>query len=148
MSHAWVLWVLAACSALHVVEEYSFGWQGWAVANLGPKFGVWVSTTAFWVTNASGHVMPSIQARRPNPGLFTGVLLYVPIGIWAYAAAAHDHVLNPWNALLSIVVGAVLLAQALIIPRFGPRMRYADVRIPDAIEPVAVSVEQVRGRSS
>jgi hypothetical protein len=29
--HDWVLWILAAASALHVVEEHALGWQGWAV---------------------------------------------------------------------------------------------------------------------
>ena len=33
------------------------------------------------------HVVPSIAARRPNPGCFTAVALYLPIGVWAYVAA-------------------------------------------------------------
>jgi hypothetical protein len=176
MSHAWVLWILVAVSALHVVEEHGFGWQGWAASNLGPKFGVWVSTTAFWVTNAAmiiyavsaaavgwqapgfslglpalllvdaawGHFRPTLQAKHFNPGFFTALLLYTPIGIWAYLAAGEDHVLNPATVILSVAVGALLLAQALLIPRFGPRMRYPDVAIPDVVQAETVTAKQVR----
>jgi Protein of unknown function with HXXEE motif len=163
MSHAWVLWILASASALHVVEEHGFGWQGWAVSTLGPRYGVFVSTTAFWVTNASmivvavstsavgwqapaftlalpallildaawGHVLPSVRERRPNPGFYTAVLLYLPIGAWAYVAAGEDHVLSVPVVVLSTIVGAGLLLQALLIPRFGPRHRYPDVAEAD-----------------
>jgi Protein of unknown function with HXXEE motif len=137
--------------------------------------GVWVSTTAFWVTNASmivvavsasaigwqapgfslglpalllvdaawGHLRPTIQAKRPNPGFFSAVLLYIPIGIWAYVAAGEDHVLRPGTVVLSAAVGAALLAQALLIPRFGPRMRYPDVAIPDPTAPATVTVDEL-----
>jgi hypothetical protein len=175
MNHAWVLWILAAISALHVVEEHGFGWQGWAAATLGPKFGVWVSTTAFWVTNGAmivyavsaaavgwqapgyslglpalllidaawGHFRPTVGARRFNPGFFTALLLYTPIGIWAYIAAGDDHVLSPLTVVLSAAVGAALLAVALLIPRFGPRTRWADVEIPDIKAPVPVTVNEL-----
>jgi hydrogenase/urease accessory protein HupE len=70
-------------------------------------------------------------------------VLYIPIGIWAYVAAGQDHVLSPAVIVLSAAVGAGLLALALLIPRFGPRMRYPDVEIPDARSPVAVSVDEL-----
>jgi hypothetical protein len=177
MSHAWVLWILVAISALHVVEEHGFGWQGWAAATLGPKFGVWVSTTAFWVTNTAmivyavsaaavgwqapafalglpalllvdaawGHFRPTVQARQFNPGFFTALLLYTPIGIWAYLAAGQDHVLSPATVILSGAVGAALLAQALLIPHFGPKMRYPDTPIPDISAPSQITLDQLKG---
>jgi Protein of unknown function with HXXEE motif len=36
------------------------------------------------------YLVPTIQARRPNPGIFSARLLYLPIGIWAYLAAGSD----------------------------------------------------------
>jgi hypothetical protein len=163
MSQAWVLWILASCSALHVVEEHGFGWQGWATSTLTPRYGVLISTTAFWVTNASmivvavssaavgwqapafslslpallivdaawGHVLPSVRERRLNPGFYTAVVLYFPVGIWAYVAAGEDHVLSVPVVIVSTLVGAGLLLQALLIPKFGPRHRYPDVDISD-----------------
>jgi hypothetical protein len=67
------------------------------------------------VDAAWGHVLPTIQSKRPNPGFFTAVLLYIPIGIWAYAGAGEDHVLSPLVVLVSAAVGAGLLAQAVSV---------------------------------
>ena len=106
--HDWVLWVLAVASALHVVEEHALGWQGWAAGSLGRRLGMVPTWMDFWPPRRSDggrpdfalalpagllinavlfHVVPSIAARRPNPGCFTAVALYLPIGVWAYVAA-------------------------------------------------------------
>jgi hypothetical protein len=95
------------------------------------------------VDAAWGHFRPTVQARRFNPGFFTALLLYTPIGIWVYIAAGNDHVLNPLTIVLSAAVGAALLAVALLIPRFGPRTRWADVEIPDVKAPVPVTVNEL-----
>jgi len=47
----WVLWVLLAAAALHVVEEHALGWQGWAAQFIGPRIGVIPTWTDFWATN-------------------------------------------------------------------------------------------------
>jgi hypothetical protein len=47
MSHDWALWVLAVASAMHVVEEHTVGWQGWAAEALGSRFGVRPTWTDF-----------------------------------------------------------------------------------------------------
>jgi len=51
--HQWVLWVLVAATALHVVEEHALGWQGWASETVGGRFGIRPSWTDFWVANAA-----------------------------------------------------------------------------------------------
>src|SRR5258708_18229794 len=33
-THAWTLWLVAASCALHPLEEYFTGWQGWALETL------------------------------------------------------------------------------------------------------------------
>jgi hypothetical protein len=58
-------------------------------------------------------------------------------------AAGEDHVLSPLVVVLSAAVGAALLAQALLIPKFGPRLRYPDVEIPDPTAPTTVSVGEL-----
>jgi hypothetical protein len=44
--HDWVIWVLVAASALHVVEEHALGWQGWATQNFA-RIGVHPTWTDF-----------------------------------------------------------------------------------------------------
>ena len=72
------------------------------------------------------HIVPSLTADRPNPGLFTAVLLYVPIGIWAYAAAGADGVLDAGTLLLSILLGAIAMASVVVVLMLGRRVAYAD----------------------
>ena len=73
------------------------------------------------------HVIPSIQARRPNPGVFTAVVLYVPIATWAYLAAGGDGALDFPTLLLSVVIGACAMAAALVLLMIQPRFRYPDL---------------------
>lgn len=73
------------------------------------------------------HVLPSLQAQRPNPGLFTASLLYLPLGIWAYAAAGSDGVLGAGALPLSLLLGALAMAAALVMLVLGDRLGYSDV---------------------
>lgn len=154
MSHEWIIWVLLAASALHVMEEHAFGWQGWATETLGVR-PTWAD---FWATNAAMivvglaaaavgwaapafalgfpalalinaaffHVLPSLRARRPNPGCVTAVALYVPLGIWCYVAAADDDVLSAGTVLGSLLIGAVLMAAAIGVLAGKERFAYPD----------------------
>jgi hypothetical protein len=156
--HDWVLWILVAATALHVVEEHALGWQGWAAGWLGRRVGMVPQWMDFWPTNGflivfgvavaavawrapafalalpAGlvidvvffHLLPSITARRPNPGCFTGVVLYLPISVWAYAAAGDDGVLDAGTLALSVVLGAVVMASVVVLLVLQKRFRYAD----------------------
>jgi len=73
------------------------------------------------------HVLPSFTARRPNPGMFTAVALYIPIGVWSYAAAADDGVLDAGTIVLSVVLGALAMASVIAILVLKHRFGYADV---------------------
>ena len=144
--HEWVLWVLLAASAFHVVEEHALGWQGWATRYFGARLGVRVTWSDFWATNAAlvvfglaaaeagwqapafalafpalclinalfFHLLTSLTARRPNPGVFTAILLYVPLSIWAYVVAASDGVLS-----VPVAPGACSSAPPQWRPRSG-----------------------------
>jgi hypothetical protein len=156
--HHWVLWVLFAATALHVVEEHALGWQGWASETFGRLFGVKPTWADFWATNAAllafgiaaamvawrapgfalalpalclinaigFHIVPTVRAGAPNPGFFTAVALYVPIGIWAYLAAAADDRLSFGAFLLSVLIGAAVMAAAVGTLLLGQRYGYAD----------------------
>ena len=157
-AHEWVLWLLVTASALHVVEEHALGWQGWADATLGRRFGAHPTWSDFWATNTAllafafsaalvgwqatwfalalpalclvnavlFHVAPSIVQRRPNPGLFTAVVLYLPLGVWCYAAAGQAGELDAPTVIGSVLVGSALMAAAIGFLRLKPRFAYPD----------------------
>ena len=165
--HQWVLWILVAATALHVVEEHALGWQGWASGRFGQLLGVRPSWSDFWATNAAlivfgiaaamvgwkavgvslglaalciinaivFHIVPSLQDGRPNPGAFTAALLYIPIGIWAYAAAASDDRLSFGGVVLSILVGAAVMAAAVGLLVLGRQFGYPDDPPETAVGP-------------
>lgn len=157
--HEWILWVLVASSALHVMEEHALGWQGWAASVMGKKLGVSFYWRDFYVTNAAlfivgistamvgwqfaafalsfaslnlidavlFHIVPSIKAKRLNPGCITATVLYLPICSLCYWAAYTDGVLSFGALALSIVIGALLMASALAGPKLRNTLGYPDV---------------------
>jgi uncharacterized protein with HXXEE motif len=170
VGHDWVLWVLVACTALHVVEERALGWQGWAAEAFGRRLGIVPTWLDFWATNgllvvfavstaavgwrapvwalslpalclvnAVGfHVVPSLAAGRPNPGLFSACTLYLPISIWCYLAARQDGVLGSVELFASLALGAAAMAAAIGVLVLAKRYRYADRPEGETVAPPGV----------
>ncbi|QXP83150.1 HXXEE domain-containing protein [Methylococcus sp. ANG] len=144
MNHGYVLWIATFAYALHIVEEYTFDWKGWATnvlklpvnwAHFAVVNGVvivlgvscssvaWslpayaLSLPALMLINATlFHVLPFVTTNgRFSPGLGTAVLLFYPISIWAYYGAYLDGVLSAFTLILSFIVGSVLMASPIIM---------------------------------
>lgn len=138
MNHEYILWIALFAYALHIVEEYTFDWKGWAAsvlklpvswthfalvngavvvlgiacASVGwalPGFAL--SLPALMVINATFfHVLPFIVTKgRFSPGLATAVILFYPISLWAYYGAYLDGILSAGVAVISVVLGALLM---------------------------------------
>lgn len=148
--HAYVLWIAAFAYALHVVEEHTFDWRSWAVAVIklpvtwvhfalvngvvvvlgiscasvgwqSPVFAL--SLPALMLINATFfHVLPFLATKgRFSPGLGTAVLLFYPIAIWAYWGARQDGILSLQTAVLSLLLGAALMASPIVMLRLRLR---------------------------
>lgn len=144
MDHSYILWIAAFAYALHVVEEYTFDWKGWAIAVIklpvtwvhfalvngvvvvlgiscsavGWTCPAWaLSLPALMLINATFfHVLPFLLTRgRFSPGLGTAVLLFYPIALWAYWGAWQDDILTPGTLALSLLIGAALMASPIIM---------------------------------
>lgn len=144
MKHAYILWIATFAYALHIVEEFTFDWKGWAIAVLKlpvdwSHFAVvngvvivlgiscaavgWSLTEyalclpALMMINATFfHVLPFIATRgRFSPGLATALLLFYPIGIWVYSGASSDGVLTTRAMLVSSLLGIVLMATPILM---------------------------------
>lgn len=103
--------LLLVTYALHIVEEYALGFPAWARAHTGLAFtqdvflrlnatffGVMaacvvagmLSAPAQWLTlplgtavliNATAHLVASLVTLSYSPGLLTGTLLWIPLGL-------------------------------------------------------------------
>ena len=142
--HTYILWIATFGFAIHITEELMFDWKGWATAVLKlpvqwKHFAVvngmvivlgiscacvgWdlpayaLSLPALMLINATFfHVGPFIVTKgRYSPGVGTSVLLFYPIGIWAYYGAWVDGVLTGPRVLISLLFGAALMASPIVM---------------------------------
>lgn len=139
-------WLALVAYALHILEEYSLDWRNWArdVFGLQVEWADFYVTNAVVIVlgfvqanlvyllpvaslvfaalmliNATFfHVVPILAAHgRFSPGTFTAILLFYPIGICMYRAAAAQGLLNGSTLFLSVAGGIVLMAFPIILLR-------------------------------
>lgn len=93
---------------------------GVVAANLAPVApGVALGFAALMVVNALAfHFAPFLRSaeRRYSPGLFTAVVLMLPVAAGVYRAAATTGVLSWGVVAASILVGAGLMATPVVLP--------------------------------
>lgn len=141
-SHEFVLWILSAAYALHIMEEFCLDWKDWAntqlhlpvtwphfyvvnavVVVLGisvgmvgwrcPEFSLMFS--ALMLINAVFfHILPTVLQRTFSPGVITAVLLFLPLALWAYYGAWQDGVLTGRIVWISLLGGALLMASPIV----------------------------------
>jgi hypothetical protein len=57
--------------------------------------------------NALFHLAATIRTRRYSPGVITGVLLYLPLGVYGYDAVLHAHLASTGTALSAAILGGL-----------------------------------------
>lgn len=138
------LWLATAAYGVHILEEFMLDWRDWAravikvpvewadfyvvnalvivlgmvAANLAPVAPTLaLGLAALMIINAIFfHVAPFIATRgRFSPGLVTAVVVMLPVAIGCYAAARRTGVLTSGSALLSLAIGAGLMAMPIVL---------------------------------
>ena len=123
-----------AAIGVHVIEEYALNFTGWSrralsvplswedfhLVNAGvtlfavacavigwrvPAFSL--SSPALVILNAAGFHGGSSLLAGYSPGTWTALLLFLPLGAYAYVAASRDGVLTRQVVLLSAAGGAL-----------------------------------------
>lgn len=139
-------WLSMAAYALHIMEEFSFDWRGWARGVIKLP----VEWSDFYVTNAIVialgiaqamlaeslplaplifaslmlinavffHIGPMLATRgRFSPGVATAVVLFLPAAAAVWTRAATQGALSPGVAALAIAGGATLMAYPVVMLR-------------------------------
>ena len=148
--HEFVLWLMLFAYGLHVLEEHMLDWLGWArftfklpftpadfyvtnslvvVAGVCTAMVGWrlpevsLAFPALALINAVFfHIGPTVLRRRFSPGLITAVVLFVPVGAWAYVGAYLDGALTAKAAVVSAVSGALLMAYPFVLFNIRARL--------------------------
>jgi hypothetical protein len=137
-AHEHTLWIAVAAYGVHILEEHELNWRDWARNILRlpvdwPSFYVvnalvallgiccaaigwrepWLALSfpAVMLINATlFHVLPVLTTRVYSPGVVTAVLLFYPVAAWAYYGAWLDGRLTATTAIVSVLLGAALMA--------------------------------------
>ncbi|MGX1306113.1 hypothetical protein AB7M35_000833 [Amorphus suaedae] len=145
-----LLWLATAAYAVHILEEFQLDWRNWARAVVGlpvewPDFyvvnaivivlgiaaanlavaspAIALGFPALMLINATFfHVLPFARTRgRFSPGLLTALVLFYPIGIACYYQAAADGTLDAFALLVSVLIGAALMAAPVVLLQIKSR---------------------------
>jgi hypothetical protein len=138
------LWLATAAYGVHILEEFSLNWRDWARAVIGLPVewadfyivnslvivlgiasanlataapALALSFAALMLINAVFfHILPVIKTRgRFSPGVFTAVVLFLPIGVACFAVADRAGVLTTAAVVVSFVIGALLMATPIVL---------------------------------
>lgn len=145
------IFLLCLFYAIHMVEEFSFGFVEWADRYFGkfdwtqnlagnfmflvllalacylyyknPTRYLWVGMAgAMWIlANSFIHISATVLGGEYSPGVVTATAVYLPGGIYLLVRWARMRVLTWKNVALSFVVGGVLL---MLIPTFARAVHY------------------------
>lgn len=114
MTHEYILRIAIAAYGVHMIEETIYDWHGWVrrVLKLDAEWREFYMVNAFvivlgiscamvgWRLPAAAlvfpafmlvnavlfHIAPVVVTRIFSPGLFTAVILFLPVGFRAYGA--------------------------------------------------------------
>ena len=63
------------------------------------------------------HIAPVVGTRVFSPGLFTALVLFLPVASWAYWGAWRDGVLTVGAVVVSGVVGFLLMMFPIVLQK-------------------------------
>ena len=145
MTHEYIFWIATAAYGLHMIEETIYDWHGWVrrILKLDAEWSEFYMVNAivivlgvscamvgwrlpaaalifpaFMLVNAVlFHIAPVVVTRVFSPGLFTAVLLFLPVGCWAYWGAWRDGMLTAGAVIISGGVGFVLMMFPIVLQK-------------------------------
>lgn len=82
-----------------------------------------LSIASLLVSNGLIHLVGSLRARRYAPGLASGLLLYIPLGITAYALRLSSGQVSGMQVFLSVLLGLAYQAVPIGYLRLASLMR-------------------------
>jgi hypothetical protein len=135
-THEYTLWVVVMAVSLHVLEEYTLNFVGWAevalrvnvsweifhLVNTALMFfgiacamigwrapGLSLMMPAIIAINALFfHILLTLVQWRISPGTGTSIILFVPAAGWAYYGAYRDGVLTRRAVVVSVLGGLLV----------------------------------------
>lgn len=143
MEHEYILWIATIAYGFHMIEETVYNWHDWVrrvlklnaqwsefymvnaiviVLGVGCAMVGWALPAvalifpAFMLVNAVlFHIVPVLVTRVFSPGLFTAVVLFLPVATWTYWGAYQDGALTAWSVVISGVLGFLAMMFPIVV---------------------------------
>ncbi|MFG1411158.1 HXXEE domain-containing protein [Xanthobacter sp. VTT E-85241] len=140
---------LAFITAVNVSAVWVAGFASALAARRFPLIAL--SFFAVPLVNAFAHIVPAILERRYNPGLFSAVVLFLPLCLWALAVAVRRYGAGVKAIglvlLAGLLVHAVLMGSLLAYLRdFIGLVPLVAIQVLNAALPAALMVAAFHGR--
>ena len=73
----------------------------------GPPMGTgyWLAMCALLCANGVWHAWASVRSHSYSPGVITGVLVYVPLAVYAYPAILRTEKISVGSAVIAALIG-------------------------------------------
>jgi hypothetical protein len=149
-SHSYLIWLCVSAYAIFIMEKVMFDWANWAQNRLGlmdvnwtefyasaavmivigiccamvgwsePGFAL-IFPAMMLVKSILFYIIPLIFKARFRPGIFSAILLLVPIAGWTFKGAYDDDMITPLVLIAAIAYGVLLLALPMIFYKLKRR---------------------------
>ena len=139
-----ILWTVVVAAVIHIAEEYWSGWLDWArqfvpgttltqflvinalflllciaAALVSLSHLVFsLSVAGLILVNAVIHLVPAIRLKRYIPGLISAILLYIPLGLYAFYFAARWEHLTLAAGVVAALLGLAWMAIPIVFQLF------------------------------
>lgn len=140
---------LAFITAVNVSAVWVAGFASALAARRFPLIAL--SFFAVPLVNAFAHMVPAVLERRYNPGLFSAVVLFLPLCLWALAVAVRRY--GAGLKAIGVVILAGLLVHAVLMGSLLAYLRdfiglapLVAIQVLNAALPAALMVAAFHGR--
>ncbi|MES2217228.1 MAG: HXXEE domain-containing protein [Pseudomonadota bacterium] len=149
-SHAYLIWLCLSAYAIFILEKVMFDWQNWAQNRLGlmdvnwPEFysssavmivvGMCCAMTGWsepafallfpalmLIKSVLFYLIPLVFKARFRPGVFSSIVLFIPLACWTFNGAYNDDMITPVVVIVAFALGALLLALPMLFYRLKRR---------------------------
>jgi hypothetical protein len=136
-------WLGMVAYAFHILEEYMLNWRDWArnelklpvqwndfyVTNgiavaLGISQAMLAAEVPLAALGFAGlmlingilmHIVPFVRTGRYSPGVFTAVVMFLPLGTATFWTALSTNLVSPAVAVLGLALGGLTLAFPIVM---------------------------------
>jgi VIT1/CCC1 family predicted Fe2+/Mn2+ transporter len=130
----WISWTIVGASLIHICEEYYGGWIRWVqkyatgvtslhfvavnfvfvclciAASTSNSLLAKLSIASLIFINSCIHIVPTIFFKHYSPGIWSAIVLYLPLSFLSFYSAWNNGNLSIQNTLLAVLIGLLIMA--------------------------------------